>query len=67
LDILSFLILELLIASDIQRVEHFTETRTTGRQFKEVMTRHGFRKFAITNMIKAKVNPEARKMLLGIS
>ena len=34
---------------------------------KEVMASHGFRKFATTNMIRAKVNPEAREMLLGHS
>jgi integrase len=28
---------------------------------------HGFRKFATTNMIRAKLNPEAREMLLGHS
>ena len=67
LDTLSFLIRELLIASGIQKVEHLTEIKTTGRQRKEVMTSHGFRKFVTTNMIRAKVNPEAREMLLGHS
>ena len=64
---LSFLIRELLIASGIRTVEHLTETKTNGRFRKEVMTSHGFRKFATTNMIRAKVNPEAREMLLGHS
>jgi integrase len=67
LDTLSFLLRELLIASGIQKVEHITETKTTGRHRKEVMTSHGFRKFATTNMIRSKVNPEAREMLLGHS
>jgi hypothetical protein len=31
------------------------------------MASHGFRKFATTNMIRSKVNPEAREMLLGHS
>jgi hypothetical protein len=31
------------------------------------MASHGFRKFATTNMIKAKVNPEGMEMLLGHS
>lgn len=67
LDMLGFLIRELLIAAGIRTVEHLTETKTNGRLRKEVMTSHGFRKFATTNMIRAKVNPEAREMLLGHS
>jgi len=67
LDTLGFHIRELLIATGIQTVEHLTETKTTGRFRKEVMTSHGFRKFSTTNMIRAKVNPEAREMLLGHS
>ena len=64
---LGFLIRELLVASGIQKVEHLTETKTPGRLRKEVMASHGFRKFVTTNMIRAKVNPEAREMLLGHS
>lgn len=64
---LGFLTRELLISSGIQRVEHLTETKTNGRPRKEVKTSHGFRKFVATNMIRAKVNPEAREMLLGHS
>jgi len=64
---LGFLIRELLIVSGIQRAEHLTETKTDGKTKKEVKTSHGFRKFATTNMIRAKVNPEAREMLLGHS
>ena len=67
LNTLSFLIRELLIAAGIQTVEHLTETRTNGRFRKEVKASHGFRKFATTNMIRAKVNPGAREMLLGHS
>ena len=64
---LGFLIRELLVASGIQKVEHLTETKTPGRHRKDVMASHGFRKFATTNMIRSKVNPEAREMLLGHS
>jgi hypothetical protein len=31
------------------------------------MTSPGFRKFAVSDLIRSKVNPEARKMLLGHS
>jgi integrase len=66
LNTLSFLIRELLITSGIRTVEHLIETKTTSGRFrKEVRTNHGFRKFATTNMIRAKINPEAREMLLG--
>jgi integrase len=67
LDTLVFLIREMLVASGIQKVEHHTETKSIGRHRKPVMTSHGFRKFATTNMIRSKVNPEAREMLLGHS
>jgi integrase len=67
LDALGFLIREMLLASGIQKVEHLTETMTNGRPRKEVKASHGFRKFVTTNMIRAKVNPEAREMLLGHS
>jgi hypothetical protein len=65
---LGFLKRELLVASGIRSVEHLTENQTaSGRLRKEVMASHGFRKFATTNMIRSKVNPEAREMLLGHS
>ena len=65
---LGFLIRELLVASGIRSIEHFTENQTaSGRLRKEVMASHGFRKFAHINMTRAKVNPEAREMLLGHS
>ncbi|HEY7573509.1 MAG TPA: tyrosine-type recombinase/integrase [Nitrososphaeraceae archaeon] len=68
LDTPNALIRELLIVAGIRSIEHLTETQTTsGRLRKEVKASHGFRKFATTNMIRAKVNPEAREMLLGHS
>jgi integrase len=44
-----------------------TKSSQRGRERKEIARAHGFRKFATTNMIRAKVNPEAREMLLGHS
>lgn len=41
--------------------------RMRGRVRKGVARSHGFRKFATTNMVRAKVNAEAREMLLGHS
>jgi integrase len=68
LNTLNVLIRELLIVAGIRSVEHLTETQTSsGRLRKEVRASHGFRKFVTTNMIRAKVNPEAREMLLGHS
>jgi integrase len=67
LDTLSHILRDLLIASGIHNVEHLTETRTNGKIKKDVMCSHGFRKFVETNMIRSKMNPEAREMLLGRS
>lgn len=55
----------MLLASGIQRKEHLTETKSLGKQRKEVMTSRRFRKFAMTNMARSNLNPEAREMLLG--
>jgi hypothetical protein len=35
------------------------------RRRNDVSRAHGFRKFVTTNMVRAKLNPEARGMLLG--
>ena len=67
LNTLSVLLRKLLIVAGIRSIEHLTETKTNGRLRKEVKASHGFRKFVTTNMIRAKVNPEAREMLLGHS
>jgi hypothetical protein len=40
-------------------VDHVSKSR------KEVAKCHGFRKFATTQMVNSKVNPEIREMLLG--
>jgi integrase len=57
----------LLRDSGVQSIEHLTENITNGRIRKDVMRAHGFRKFVETNMIRSKINPEAREMLLGHS
>ena len=44
-----------------------TEGSRRGRKRNPIARAHGFRKFATTNMIRAKVNAEAREMLLGHS
>jgi integrase len=67
LNTLNALIRDLLISGGIRPIEHPAEAQSSGRLRKEVKASHGFRKFATTNMIRAKVNPEAREMLLGHS
>ncbi len=58
----------LLVRSGISTVAHITETTAfEGRERKPVARAHGFRKFVTTNMIRAKLNPEIREMLLGHS
>ena len=42
-----------------------TETNPTGRRRNEVSVIHAFRKFAITEMGRAKINPEIREMLVN--
>jgi integrase len=53
--------------SGIQKRKPKTETEVAGRERKDVAGAHGFRKFVETNMIRSKINPEAREMLLGHS
>lgn len=67
LNTLNVLIREILIAAGIRSTEHLTESRTKGRIRKQVKASHGFRKFAHTNMTRAKIDKEAREMLLGHS
>jgi integrase len=67
LNSLFWLLSDLLKSSGVQRVEHAVESKNIGRIRKDVMRAHGFRKFVETNMIRSKVNPEAREMLLGHS
>ena len=58
----------MLVRSGICTVTHLTETTVfKGRERKRVARAHGFRKFVTTNMVKAKLNPEIREMLLGHS
>lgn len=58
---------DILVKSGIQTIEHLTETRGNGRIRKEVARAHGFRKKVTTDMIRSKVNPECREMMLGHS
>jgi integrase len=53
--------------SGVQKRKPKTETEVPGRERKDVARAHGFRKFVETNMIRSKINAEAREMLLGHS
>jgi hypothetical protein len=44
-----------------------TERMKHGQKRNPIARAHGFRKFATTNMVRAKVSAEAREMLLGHS
>ena len=44
-----------------------TEGTKHGQKRNVIARAHGFRKFTTTNMVRAKVSPEAREMLLGHS
>jgi integrase len=57
----------LLLRAGINTEVKQTESSQRGRERKEIARCHGFRKFATTNMIRSKVNPEAREMMLGHS
>jgi integrase len=61
------LISEIIVKSGIQTIKHRTETTDRGRERKGIARAHGFRKAFTTNMIRAKVNPEARELMLGHS
>jgi hypothetical protein len=67
LNTLNSLLRDILLASGIRKIEHLTETRTNGRIKKEIAMSNGFRKKVTSDMIRSKVNPEAREMLLGHS
>jgi integrase len=55
-----------LVSSGVRTVVPDTENKDRGKR-REVARAHGFRKFTTTNMIRARVNPEIREMLLGHS
>jgi integrase len=60
-----FMMLEkALIRSGLRVSEHLTEIKKVGYR-KEVARANGFRKFVNTMMVKAKVNPVVKEMLLG--
>ena len=62
---LSKLLEDKLLRSGLTTRTHETETTKTGQKRNEVPRAHGFRKFVETNMIRAKLQPEIREMLLG--
>jgi integrase len=61
------LLSDIITKSGIQTIKHRTEISDRGRERKETARAHAFRKFATTNMVRAKVNPEIREMMLGHS
>lgn len=61
------LLSEIITKSGVQAIKHRTEITDRGRERKEIARAHGFRKFCTTNMIRAKVDPQCREMLLGHS
>jgi integrase len=61
------LLSDIITKSGIQTIKPRTEITDRGRERKETARAHAFRKFATTNMVRAKVNPEIREMLLGHS
>jgi integrase len=61
------LLSEIIVKSGVQTIKPRTEISDRGRERKETARAHAFRKFATTNMVRAKVNPEIREMLLGHS
>jgi integrase len=64
---LTKLLIRNLHRSGVILAEKEIEGMRTGKKRNVVARAHGFRKFATTNLIRAKINPEAREMLLGHS
>ena len=57
-----------LLKTGIRKREHETETmKNRGTVRKEVSRFNGFRKFFNTNLVRAKVNPAMKEMLMGHS
>jgi integrase len=61
------LLSEIITKSGIQTIKHRTEITDRGRERKAIARAHGFRKAFTTNLVRAKVNPEIREILLGHS
>jgi integrase len=58
----------ILIKAGLRTMEHETETtKIRGRVRKDVSRFNGFRKFFNTNLVRAKVNPQIKEMLMGHS
>jgi integrase len=64
---LTKLLIRNLHRSGVILAEKEIEGMRTGKKRNVIARAHGFRKFATTNLIRAKINPEAREMLLGHS
>jgi integrase len=57
-----------LVKSGLRTIEHETEmVKNRGRVRKEVSRFNGFRKFFNTNLIRSKINPAVKEMLMGHS
>jgi hypothetical protein len=56
-----------LLRSGVAEKTNETESTKHGQKRNPIARAHGFRKLVTTNMVRAKVNPEAREMLLGHS
>jgi integrase len=58
----------ILIKAGLRTMKHETETtKIRGRVRKDVSRFNGFRKFFNTNLVRAKVNPQIKEMLMGHS
>lgn len=64
---LTRLLVSQLNRSGVMPANKETEDTRRGKKRNVVARAHGFRKFVTTNMVRAKLNPEAREMLLGHS
>jgi integrase len=64
---LTKLLIRNLHRSGVILAEKEIEGMRTGKKRNVIARAHGFRKFATTNLIRAKINPEAWEMLLGHS
>ncbi|PWU80708.1 MAG: hypothetical protein DLM72_11020 [Candidatus Nitrosopolaris wilkensis] len=55
----------LLLRSNVAISKSITDENKIGRRRNEIKANHGFRKFAITQMGKSRMDPEIREYLVG--
>lgn len=55
----------LLLRSNVAISKSITDENKIGRRRNEIKAYHGFRKFAITQMGKSRMDPEIREYLVG--